>query len=218
MLWLHEIVGHVLSSSWWKGLALFSTSYSNPIESFIWKQEPWGVQISIWKQPPLSSISCQPLLEEASPSTHHWLGGSGAPPSNPFLHSPPTIFLHSVTRTPRSTSQAIYRGTSTPSPSWKFSWCILCVWTNRHPVVNKYRALLLVLSTACAAFYISSLYSAPNSREPCALFHWILSHFFTLLLRATQFRTSSFWVFMTLLFGIISQVLSAHTKFLHQNH
>lgn len=106
------------------------------------------------------------------------------------LYLPP----HWVTRTPRSTSQAIYRGTQTLSHPWQFfSWCIPCV--RMSSLCSKHRALL-VLSAACATFSKRGLHSAPSSMEHCALFHWILSHFCTLILRVTQFCISSFCVFM----------------------
>lgn len=120
-------------------------------------------------------ISCQPLLEEASSSIHHWFRGLSGSYQQPFSafsshYLPPQW----VTRTLRSVSQAIYRGTWTLPPLWKFSsWCILYVRINSHPIVSKHTALL-VLSTACVTFYKISLYSAPNSVEPCVLSHSLL--------------------------------------------
>lgn len=124
--------------------------------------------------------------------------GSRAPTSNRFLHLVPTLCFPSGwpelwEASPKPSTDALehfhFHGSF-------FSWCILWVRINSHPVVNRYTALLPVLSTACATFYNRSLYSAPNSMEPCALFHWILSHFFTRILRVTQFCISSFCVFM----------------------
>ena len=163
-----------------------------------------GIDPCSFSSPPIhvflgsNYISCQPLLAESSPSIHHWFRGlSGSYQQHCSAFSSHYLPPQWITRTLRSVSQAIYRGSWTLSPPWKFfSWCILCVRINSHHVVNKYTALLLVLSTVCATFYKRSLYSAPNSVESCALFHWILSHFFTLILRVTQSCISSFCVFM----------------------
>lgn len=140
---------------------------------------------------PGSNYTSHQTLPEAAPFNTQW-----APrllPAATFC-IPHCLPPHWVTRTPRSTSQAIYRGTRTLSHPWQFfSWCILCVRMSSH--CSKHRALL-VLSAACATFSKRGLHSAPNSMEHCALFHWILSHFCTLILRVTQFCISSFCVFM----------------------
>lgn len=113
-------------------------------------------------------MSCQPVLETLHSPLVRGLSSSHQQPFSALRsHHPPP----QVTRTLRSVSQAIYRGTCTLPPPPKFSWCILRERINSHSVVNKSTALLPVLSTTCATFYNSSLYSAPNSTEPCVLFH-----------------------------------------------
>lgn len=147
---------------------------------------PFLLLPSIHEFPGRNYISHQ-TLPEAVPFHTQW--ALRLLPAATFCipHYPPP---HWVTRTLRSISQ----DTWTLSPPWQFfSWSIPCVRMKSH--CNKHRALL-VLSTASATFSKRSLHSAPNSMEHCALFHWILSHFCTLIFRVIQFCISSFCVFM----------------------
>lgn len=111
--------------------------------------------------------------------------GSQAPSSSHFQHPPPS----SSTLGDHNSEQHL------PRPSNTFTSMAIFLLVRMKSDFNKHTALL-VLSTACATFSKRSLHSAPNSMEHCALFHWILSHFCTLILRVIQFCISSFCVFM----------------------
>lgn len=160
---------------------------------------PWNS----WQQlhlPPDSARGC---------SIPHSVG-SQAPSSSHFLHPPLSSSTladqNSQEASPKPLEHLHLHGNSSPGTSSVWEWTAIVTAP-------------LVLSTACATFSKRSLHSARNSMEYCALFHWILSHF----LHSNPQGHSVLHIQLLCIYesselGIISQVLSAHTKFLHQNH